>query len=311
MDTIVREVKALKNKIWKALDSIQQDIRKISDAIQEQSRATRNAYAARQAQRSPEPTSVKVIESIETHRSSADKKNETDYHNLTIRWQKFTFWAVFAYAGIAALQWLAFRDANDISRQTLKSVNRAYITSAGVNSGIIQNLWPIGSNLWQFDPIWENVGNTPASPVIHDFFAQILDGGEPNEERFVGIETQYPVFMIGPHVRQEGVIRFVQQSELLEARVGATNNKIFFAWGWIAYRDVITKDPHVTEFCLELKEIGFSEPIQFPKAPGGVPAIPPGAKPSFRWTGCNQHNCFDENCKDYERIEELLPKMVR
>jgi hypothetical protein len=195
--------------------------------------------------------------------------------------------------------------ANEISSESLYAVQRAYVVFDHINGERIQTLIPIGTNIWHFNPIWENAGNTPATPAIHDFFTQLLSD-EPNENRFIGKESEYPEFQIGPHAHLGGTVRNIQESELLKARVGIDNGTKFIAWGWFVYRDVFPKsESHVTEFCAHLKEIGFNQPIQ--QVPGLAPILPPGS-PNVTWVGCKHHNCVDRNCKDYEQITALLPK---
>jgi hypothetical protein len=200
----------------------------------------------------------------------------------------------------------AAEESNQINRESLETVQRSYLVFDQINGGKIGTLIPIGTDIWQFTPIWENVGNTPATPVIQDNFTQLLND-EPSEKQFIGTEPEYPMFQIGPHTHIGGIARTIHEPALFEAMVGVPNGKKFISWGWMIYKDVLPKtEPHVTEFCVELKMLGFQVPIELDKS--GVPKALPNTPPHFDWQGCKTHNCVDKQCKDYETIVQLLPK---
>jgi hypothetical protein len=134
MDAILQEVIHLRNNVRKLAESLLDRLHEIHDAVKDQGEATRESYSAQQAHRNPEPTVVKVIESIVTRKGAADKKQESDYQSLTLFWQKLTFWAVFVYAAItgyqACLTRRAIHDNKDSFEKTLRQMEDAGDDSA-------------------------------------------------------------------------------------------------------------------------------------------------------------------------------------
>jgi hypothetical protein len=248
MDAIVREFIAFSNRVKKLLESLQYDLHQILDAIQEQTRAARDAYASHQTQENREPTPIKVIEGIETRKSSADKKDDGDYQNRTIFWQKVTFWVVFGYAAIAFLQWRAYlesnktnRDAVDLTRKQVYIGQRAYLIPEGFSLAE-----PLRAN----NPVRvlftiRNTGETPALHVQRAGGLLILDQNFPPEIHgavnplapgsvsFVG-KGQAPIKP--DELWLEGNKKRTLQSAELQAILDGT--KHMFALSLVDYRDI-------------------------------------------------------------------------
>ncbi len=163
----------------------------------------------------------------------------------TLRLEGFGLFVLIVYTVFTGLMWCAnkkaaeaAKSAADTAKQSLNSVERPYVVFDSIETRKLATLIPIGTNLWQFTPRWQNAGNTPAMPAIHDFFAQSVEG-EPTEEQFIGTEKEeYVSFPIGPHAFQSGKTVYTQESDILQARQGLDNRKFFMAWGWLLYRDV-------------------------------------------------------------------------
>jgi hypothetical protein len=123
MDAIRQEIIHLRNNLRNLAHSLLDRLHDIHDAVKDQGKATRESYSAQQAQRKSEPTVVKVIESVVTRKDSADKKQESDYQDLTLFWQRLTFWAVFGYAALtgyqACLTRRVIRDSEESFKKTL------------------------------------------------------------------------------------------------------------------------------------------------------------------------------------------------
>ena len=195
-----------------------------------------------------------------------------------------------------------------IERETLMSVQRAYLVFDGIAILKINKVVPGGTDILQFTPNWENPGNTPATPVVGRFFTDGLSD-EPNEEEFVGPTREQVIFEVGPRAHWTGNITSLPESTILGARVGSSIKKKIFAWGWVAYKDVLPNTkPHLTEICFHLSQIYSSLPMR--KINTQDYAISPKSTPGLTWEGCQEHNCVDTYCKDYKAITDLLPNQA-
>ncbi len=214
------------------------------------------------------------------------------------------------YAVFAGIQSCAMLKSNEINLTALQSVQRAFVianpiqhqraTVPGPNNSIVP--------IWQFFPTWENAGDTTATKVVTAFYLDHLSS-EPDEERFVGNETDYPRFEIGPRAKQSGSMKIVPDSFIQESRTdirpasSVPENKKIFAWGWLAYRDVLPDtDPHLTEFCRHLAQMLYGR-LSSPEAAKALGTdFSPNVAIVAGWEGCKEHNCTDKDCKDYDRI---------
>jgi hypothetical protein len=217
-------------------------------------------------------------------------------------------------------QWVAMRESNKINKEALESVQRANVVFVTVHDQRGDAPTPAGKTelIWQFTPLWENVGNTAAATVIQAFFAK-SQAVEPDEQQFMGPSEDYTPFQIGPRSRQQGSTVTLPQAVVMAARsdlpVGPNGPPVDvrknYSWGWLIYRDVFpdTK-PHITEFCLHLIQAETNLPQ---KTFGGFARIPIAPPPNLQvfltWEGCKAHNCADQYCKDYNSImAKFLPK---
>jgi len=111
---------------------------------------------------------------------------------------------------------------------------------------------------------------------------------------------------IGPKSKQAVTPVFLDESFIFGTDLGDKLEKFLpsahprsdlYFWGWMAYRDVFSDTkPHITEFCRHLDTV---------RTAGGELAL------AFDFGYCDQHNCTDEHCPDYEDIIKLatdLPK---
>jgi hypothetical protein len=73
-------------------------------------------------------------------------------------------------------------------------------------------------------------------------------------------------------------------------------DKQSFLWGWVFYRDQFKgTNPHITEFCQKLTAIGYTTQNM--------------VQPVF--TQCHEHNCVDDDCKDYKDITEMAEEWIK
>jgi hypothetical protein len=96
------------------------------------------------------------------------------------------------------------------------------------------------------------------------------------------------------------------------------SKKRIFIWGDVVYKDVFFEQPdRLTEFCVELTHLAVNQ-LAPSTGPAGkiLPTITApqqtdverasAALAAFQWQQCPEHNCYDEDCKDYSaRIKEM------
>lgn len=200
------------------------------------------------------------------------------------------------YTIFAIKQWRAMNESNQINRQSLESVQRAFITFHTITQERTVRRYPSGDkHYWYFMGSIDNSGNTPAIDMIRYFGS----GSEaPSEEQFVGDRNiEFRAFTLGP--KAAAIIGPKEESEasVFGSDLGVDLRKTFtsepknlFFWGWIAYRDVFPKtELHITEFCQRLS---------------GAELTSDGKAFQLLYTTCPSanHDCTDQNCRDYEQI---------
>jgi len=221
-----------------------------------------------------------------------------------------TFTIVIALTGIvytffAGGQWDEMKTSNGLSQEALESVQRAFLTCRDVTERRLVMHDILGHHgIWTFTMPCENTGTTPANATAQAFFDNRL-GKEPSEQEF----TQKPYIytgVIGPKaLRYVGSIRMTEleifgkelpdkTDDILKMTIQTTVDReppVF--WGWISYRDIFPKtNLHITEFCQKMLGITIDRTnLQSPF--------------SFSYLPCEEHNCADENCKDYRQIVAL------
>lgn len=209
------------------------------------------------------------------------------------------------YSVFALLQWLAMRESNRINRESLESVQRAFVTFQGIQGTVEIRLKTSGEESdFLFFSSFMNTGTTNANGIARYFHGDELLL-EPTEKQFRG-DSVSPGGVIGPKAPYSigGVTKpesffFGTEFKNVRSLQSLLVNRKFFLWGWIAYRDVFPKtELHVTEFCQMLDRIGAN------------PSASPSARPEwfFHFINCDHHNCADETCDDYQAIVALSLK---
>jgi hypothetical protein len=144
---------------------------------------------------------------------------------------------------------------------------------------------------------WNNSGTTPAKNLILQLNATL------------GYQTP----------------RIIPSSFLSENWHGKSR---LFLWGTMLYSDIFADDPdRLSEFCVEISQVTVSRiaaqsiPPQPPKAVISNPNVGSQVTPKpadigdldaaivgLTFQACNQHNCYDEECKDYkDRVKDMCP----
>jgi len=204
-----------------------------------------------------------------------------------------TLVSLIIYACITYGQLNEARKSNIISRESLTSVQRAFIGFVKFTEERSQGL---GGHIWRISAMVENSGTTPAVPVINYVKTARLPS-EPDEIRFRGNDTHFPSTSIGPKAVQglsqiRETENFIMGEELGDlSHPSPKFDPALFVWGWVAYRDIF-ETPHVTEFCAKMIDAGISK-------------YPPIVQPN--WKQCEDHNCIDNYCPDFQTLVALMP----
>lgn len=204
----------------------------------------------------------------------------------------------------------AMLDSNKISRESLTSVQRAFIVPHEVQQrrSILHS--PADEHaVWYFTMPWENTGTTPANITSQAFFEDKL-AAEPTEEQFIKKPLMQNA-LVGPKaVRNVGNVTLTeinlfgqelphQNKEIIAMPIQtltAEDGRLYVFWGWVTYNDAFPNTPlRITEFCQALTAIVVVRDT--PQTPFG-----------FAWVPCDHHNCADEHCDDYQRIVDLSTK---
>jgi hypothetical protein len=190
------------------------------------------------------------------------------------------------YTTYTALNLSAIRESNNINREAVISVQRAFVTPQAFMALAITDATRKIVTDWQFYIPWGNSGVTPTRyAVTHSSFAPY----------YGVIPGNFPFPDLGPSKRTPLVLgpKATLTSSALQVPVGVlrsinpTGLHLYF-WGWLSYNDTFARTKrHVTEVCRELTQINGD--VSNPNQP-------------VQWifTLCDHHNCVDEECADYE-----------
>jgi hypothetical protein len=200
------------------------------------------------------------------------------------------FSATAAYTGIALLQWAAMRKSNEINRQSLVSIQRAFAVATGIEVTKRANFKGEITGL-EFTIKLENAGVTPTrfmtthhsfmffpTPLTDTYnFPDVWDESEPH---LTVRATMGPkgVASMSPSVVSADVIQDVMNRK-----------KFLYFWGWIKYHDIFPDTPeHLTRYCIQVT--GFEGEVLVQNSPMKVLS-----------SNCFQthSNCYDEECTQY------------
>lgn len=212
--------------------------------------------------------------------------------------------ATVVYAFASVWQLIELNKSTEISRESLESVQRAFLSFQNFEDARIQDPDHADVHNWSMAAVFQNNGATNAINVAGiAILAQLPT--EPREDQFKSGYTELPTISIPPksirnvpvvpELIPEPLIFGIDLGETVTAAVTAKSNfnRQLFIWGWAYYRDVFPKTkPHVTEFCFRISGVNF-----LPDRP--APHI------GFAYNGCKGHNCEDQQCKDYEEIVRM------
>jgi hypothetical protein len=179
------------------------------------------------------------------------------------------------------------KSANDITREALVSVQRAYVFTGS------DEIIPIGDEdgkvISAILPVkLENSGSTPTRKTKAHINWHYYPTALPKGFRFPDMFTKDSVnapFVIGPRGHFDLDTEPIRLEILEAVRLHRFH---LYLWGWAKYYDVFKDTPlRLTEFCYDVS------PVQGAMQPSGFKSL------TVRYNQCVPHNCYDEECSDY------------
>jgi hypothetical protein len=241
------------------------------------------AITAANAAKSAAETAARTLKEMQTGQGA------TDTHTLAV--------AAGEQAKFSGKQVSGIKESNRINRESLESVQRAFVTFLHIEAPRESNTTN-GKFFYEFMPVFQNSGNTPAKIVATSYGSNIHD--EPSEAEFIG-RADFTNITIGPKaIEPLGPARVQDEASIFDKELGddlgrfreakMVNNAVI--WSWIVYRDGLpgTK-PRLTEFCDGM--------VGAQLTPSGI---------AFRSRSCGHHNCTDEDCPDYRQIMKTVDR---
>lgn len=212
------------------------------------------------------------------------------------------FWTLL-FTAVIAIVTVQIRDIYKLMDQTSRTSGRAFV--------VFQSNLGGGVGLYGPDPKdakkqirvgqevvmnLENTGPTPARSVVAFSNQQTWRGDLPEGFDFHDlnpIPTNMPINVIGP--RQVLPIKIVVPLDNFIATHNGTERQFF--WGWAVYKDAFPDTPdRLTEFCVEMIQVAWDTKKPVTDLSNVI---------AWNTQQCRQHNCYDQDCKDYDaRIKE-------
>jgi hypothetical protein len=259
-------------------------------------------------QSQPKPLAVKdEPKSATTQHTCANQENEV----TAVPEQKRPSWipAATLFIGVVVAviyfcQLRAMQYSNKISRESLESVQRAFVNFDKITINRSSVHTPAGDvRRVTIKALWENSGTTPAIRVVRAIGVNRIKD-EPTEEQFLPehITPDAALSVIAPKKQTDSGTIVLDEDALFgdtltHTVTEASNRKMLeagyvFIWGWMTYRDIFRETKaHLTEFCEGLHNITVPDAKD--------------AQPTLDFIACHRHNCTDEQCDDYQQVLKL------
>ncbi len=231
---------------------------------------------------------------------SPDKKDNTTYKRNWfcehIRKPTFTDW-VIALATLAICitgvqQWKIAKEQGKIfekSNEISIATQRAFVNFSKIKGERIVDADKKKIIGIRFFVIWENSGTTPTKSARGAINIQAWPSELPKGFEFDNLSKLPPTpTVIGPK-NTVSQAAFIGINPIIMTQEKKSH---LYSWGSMIYNDIFPDTPaRLTEYCVEITNIqgtkaDLTDPDNF-----------------FRWesTPCTTHNCYDENCPDYDK----------
>ena len=210
---------------------------------------------------------------------------------------KASAWQAICAVLLTVFTFLLYR-VSDRATETSRASERAFVNFGQLTMGV-RLIAPDGKtwNGQEFALNWINSGNTPAKGIVIETNAQAFRSDLPLGYPFPENKAT-SLAVIGPKGAY-GTLAQISTTDIMDS--WSNKSRIFF-WGSLVYNDTFSGDPdRLSEFCVEMTHITLapSQNPASPTPPGPAVAAPPDAVVGFQWQACREHNCYDEDCKDY------------
>jgi len=169
--------------------------------------------------------------------------------------------------------------------QTSRKSQRAYLSYGSLQMGrkfsdpITHKLTAISLFI-----LWGNSGDTPAKNAHMHYTFKPQKDELPTGYGFPDLGDQKNTrFVLGPKAITASGEFIISTAHLLAVQQGQEH---LYIWGWVTYYDIFDdRKQRVTEFCNDIINVT-----------GDV--TDPNAVITFTPSLCQEHNCYDEECKD-------------
>jgi hypothetical protein len=225
---------------------------------------------------------------------------------------KAGFWTAI-FTGMLTLFTYMMVQVSKTTNETARSSERAFLSFGGVTIG--PKMMTEDMLTWRGYEItlnWNNSGTTPAKNLV--FQANIkpwpISEELPQSYEFP-LASEKSRGTVGPKANY-GANVFIPRGILEDAYHGKER---VYLWGTIVYKDIFENDPdRLTEFCVEITRLttAWSQPPKPDKnnttpSQGPIPIDNPNAMlVGFQTPACRDHNCYDNDCKDYQdKIKDM------
>lgn len=200
---------------------------------------------------------------------------------------KSTFW-ITIFTGLLVLTNIRLCSISNVTKDILLKTQAAYINFKTISGNKIAD--PPGKKLIgiEFRVEWENSGTTPTKKARSSSNRQVWPTELPKGFGFEDLEkVEKRSTIIGPKQTVSSSLT-VPIDDLI--KVQQKKSHLFF-WGSVIYNDVFIGTPtRVTEFCREIINVRSNKPD----------LTDPSAEIKWDIVPCSEHNCYDEDCPDYQ-----------
>jgi hypothetical protein len=212
------------------------------------------------------------------------------------------------FTGVLTFFTLKMYQVSSITSETARASERAFLSFVGPALGArISD----GSGNWsgqEFSLNWNNSGTTPAKAVVIQNSGEPWPSDLPKGFEFT-LRAEKTMAVVGPK-GVYGTNITIARDVLVQMWQGKSR---LFVWGTAIYKDIFPGDPdRLTEFCAEFTHITIGVAPQTQMLPTKVTPVkldieaPNAAIVGFEWGACREHNCYDQDCKDYsERVKDM------
>ena len=205
--------------------------------------------------------------------------------------EKSAAWTALFTAVLAVVTVQLYRVANS-AHETSRITQRAYVSFGGILPGRKITIATAGTQkviAIQLIVPWENSGTTPTRNAVSQFNWQAWPSELPKGFDFPDLPSLAKrIFVIGPKGVASGPL-VIPIADMDSVRKRQSR---LFVWGWITYHDIFEGTrTRLTEFCTEVTNVTSSvEDIT-------------DQTTNISWQSiiCPDHNCYDEDCSDYEK----------